>query len=125
MEKLEVYAVRVFDPGRYTFYKTLSMASTPEDLQGLLNFYCKPDKWKEATKEELIEQFITVAATNHKEGKLNSNTATMTKLMDTLNSPKTSNSVKLDYARVLDMKVSAKDVGKLKFKGEDFKGERR
>jgi hypothetical protein len=45
----------------------------------------------------------------------------MIKLIDTLNNPKTPDSVKKDYAMALDMKVAnSKDIGKLEFKKENF-----
>lgn len=83
--------------------------------------FCKADSWKNNDKSVVIEKFIVAAAVSYKQGKLSNDTSAVEKLIESLNSPKTPNIVKLDFAKILGVKMTrGTDLAGFKFTKKDF-----
>jgi NTE family protein len=90
----------------------------------LLSF-CKSEAFTDKSETEVLKEYIKLAATNRRTSKMDINTNTMKKLIETLNDPLTSVQIKTDFIGLLkgnkffaDPKL---DIANYKFKKDDFK----
>ena len=92
-------------------------AEEAQNLESLLDC-CKVDVWKGKNAQEMLANFVENAVTN-RNGKAVSNTHAMDKLIETLNNPKTPDSIKMQFAQLTNIEVVSRVVD-TKFQANDF-----
>ena len=88
-----------------------------QNLEPLLDL-CKADSWKGKNSQEMLASFVEKAATTSN-GKIANNTQAMDKLIKTINSQNTPDSVKMQFAQLAKVEITGKVVD-LKLKPSDF-----
>ena len=90
--------------GMVAKWKDKILGGQVQKSRELLSF-CKSESWKGRSSDQMIKDFIVVAATGRADGKLTSNTATINKIVTMLNDPQTPNLIKEDFIKVLQLDI--------------------
>lgn len=93
-----------------------------DQKQNQILAFAKSETWKGKEKNDVLCDFVKVAATDRSSKKLSSKTTTMEKVVFTLNNPATSTKIRKDFAALLGIDPKKAVDSKFKFKTSDFDG---